>query len=293
MANQSRKKKNLKGRLTTQYRLVLVNDRTFEEASAVKLTFLNVLVATMVSIIVIFAGSFFLISGTDLRYLIPGKESKYSERITQELLFRTDSIYYVLERDNKQFEIHNKLIKGEVEYAEVEELTDSINAVPINMALTVQKNKAIQEIEEAVQKEENFNKKIDENSFDNAMFFVPVNGSISQAYDPSIDKNHRGIDVAAKEGEPVKAILAGVVMHAEWSSDTGYNVIVQHKEGLTSIYKHNGKLSVKQGQRVSAGEVIASVGNSGEFSSGPHLHFELWFNEKAVNPSDYIDFQQQ
>ena len=293
MANQSRKKKNLKRSLTTQYRLVLVNDRTFEEASAVKLTFLNVLIATMVIILVIFWGSFFLISETPLRYIIPGKETKDSERIVQELLFKTDSIYYVLERDNKQFDIHNKLIKGELEYAEVEELTDSINAVPINMALTVQKNKAIQEIEEAVQKEENFNKKIDENSFDNAMLFVPVNGSISQAYNPSIDKNHTAIDIAAKEGEPVKAILAGVVMHAEWSSDTGYNVIVQHKEGLPSIYKHNGKLSVKQGQRVSAGEVIASVGNSGEFSSGPHLHFELWINEKAVNPSDYIDFQKQ
>lgn len=293
MAYESRKKKNLKRRLLTQYRLVLVNDRTFEEASAFKLTFLNVLIASMVTIVTIALGTFFLIANTPLRYIIPGKESKDAERIVQELLYKTDSIYYVLERDNKQFDIHNKLINGEVEYAEMEELTDSINAAPINTALTVQKNKAIQDIEEDVQKEENFNKKVDENSFDNAMLFVPVNGSISQSYDPSIDKNHLAIDIAAKEGEPVKAILAGVVMHAEWSSDTGYNVILQHKEGLTSIYKHNGVLAVKQGERVNAGQVIASVGNTGEFSSGPHLHFELWINDKAVNPSDYIDFRQQ
>ena len=153
MAYESGKKKNLKRRLLTQYRLVLVNDRTFEEASAFKLTFLNVLIASMVTIVTIALGTFFLIANTPLRYIIPGKESKDAERIVQELLYKTDSIYYVLERDNKQFDIHNKLINGEVEYAEMEELTDSINAAPINTALTVQKNKAIQDIEEDVQKE--------------------------------------------------------------------------------------------------------------------------------------------
>ena len=141
-----------------------------------------------------------------------------------------------------------------MEYAEVEELTDSINAVPINMALTVQKNKAIQEIEEAVQKEENFNKKVDENNLITPCFSCLLMAVSLNLMIPSIDNNHLAIDIAAKVGEPVKAILAGVVMHAEWSSDTGYNVILQHKEGLTSIYKHNSKLSVKQGQRVNAGK---------------------------------------
>jgi murein DD-endopeptidase MepM/ murein hydrolase activator NlpD len=88
----------------------------------------------------------------------------------------------------------------------------------------------------------------------------------------------------------VKAVADGTVIFSEWTAATGYVIIMEHEEGLLSVYKHNGSLNKEQGDIVKAGEVIASVGNTGEFTTGPHLHFELWSNGNSVNPADYIDF---
>ena len=101
---------------------------------------------------------------------------------------------------------------------------------------------------------------------------------------------HLAIDIAAAEGTGVKAITDGTVLHAEWSANTGYNLVVVHQGETVSVYKHNGVIFKKQGDTVTAGEIIASVGNTGELSSGAHLHFELWKQGKPVNPQQYIKF---
>ena len=101
---------------------------------------------------------------------------------------------------------------------------------------------------------------------------------------------HLAIDIAAAEGTGVKAITDGTVLHAEWSANTGYNLVVVHQGETVSVYKHNGVIFKKQGDTVTAGEIIASVGNTGELSSGSHLHFELWKQGKPVNPQQYIKF---
>ncbi|MEP4949171.1 MAG: M23 family metallopeptidase, partial [Flavobacteriaceae bacterium] len=97
-------------------------------------------------------------------------------------------------------------------------------------------------------------------------------------------------DVAAPKGTPVKSISNGTVLFSEWTSETGYVIIIKHLNNLTSVYKHNGSLSKAQGELVRAGEVIASIGDTGELTTGPHLHFELWDKGKPVNPLNYIDF---
>ena len=120
------------------------------------------------------------------------------------------------------------------------------------------------------------------------VLFPPVNGSVSQQYD--VKNKHYAIDIVTETGSPVKVVADGIVVFSEWTSETGFVIIVEHKDGLLSVYKHNGSLSKTQGDLVVTGEVIASVGNTGELTTGPHLHFELWNNGKPVNPSDYIDF---
>jgi murein DD-endopeptidase MepM/ murein hydrolase activator NlpD len=154
--------------------------------------------------------------------------------------------------------------------------------------LEAQKNVAMLSLESEVRREDQYNPLITEDSFENLMFYVPVEGVISQFYDPLSD--HLAIDIAAKAGSAVKAVADATVIHAEWSTATGYNLILIHQNNMLSVYKHNGELFKKQGDAVRAGEVIALVGNTGELSTGAHLHFELWRGGKPIDPQNYINF---
>lgn len=118
-------------------------------------------------------------------------------------------------------------------------------------------------------------------------FFTPMKGMISNAYDGQA--GHYGVDVVGPLNERISAVLDGTVIFAEWTLNTGYVIHIQHSNDLVSIYKHNQEL-LKNREYVRAGEAIAILGNSGELTSGPHLHFELWHNGKALNPESYIKF---
>ena len=121
------------------------------------------------------------------------------------------------------------------------------------------------------------------------MLFPPVNGSISEGY--NIEDKHYAVDVVVAANTPVKATADGTIIFAEWTVETGYVIIIEHNQELISVYKHNSSITKTQGDLVKAGEVIAMSGNTGELSTGPHLHFELWSNGYPVNPTNFIDFQ--
>jgi murein DD-endopeptidase MepM/ murein hydrolase activator NlpD len=116
--------------------------------------------------------------------------------------------------------------------------------------------------------------------------FSPLSGIISAPFD--LRKEHYGVDIVAKADEPVKCIADGSVLIASWTQDSGYVIVVQHRNNLISVYKHNSALLKKVGNFVSAGEIIAFIGNTGELTTGPHLHFELWMNGNPVDPEDFI-----
>lgn len=118
-------------------------------------------------------------------------------------------------------------------------------------------------------------------------FFCPLKGVISQAYNPV---SHPYVDITAPEGSVVKAILDGTVIYSGWSEDYGHTIQLQHEEDIVSIYKHNEKLLKKTGDKVTAGAPIALVGNSGDLTTGTHLHLELWHQGSAVDPAKYINF---
>jgi murein DD-endopeptidase MepM/ murein hydrolase activator NlpD len=119
-------------------------------------------------------------------------------------------------------------------------------------------------------------------------FFPPVKGVVSDTFDHLY--GHMAVDIVSYNNASVKATLDGTVLMSSWNPETGYVMVIQHSDDLVSIYKHNAVLLKKEGNFVSAGEVIALVGNSGELSSGPHLHFELWYDGVAINPLDYVQF---
>lgn len=126
------------------------------------------------------------------------------------------------------------------------------------------------------------------NSFAEAFFFTPIKGVLTAVFAPQED--HFGVDIVAKENEPVKAIADGTVILASWTLDTGYILSIQHSNELISIYKHNSVILKKVGDIVRAGEIISIIGNTGELTTGQHLHFELWYKGSPLNPQEFITF---
>ena len=119
-------------------------------------------------------------------------------------------------------------------------------------------------------------------------FFVPLKGPISDTF--NIDRKHLAVDIAGKRKDVVKSAQKGTVIFSAWTPGGGHTIIIQHPNSFITVYKHNAVLLKKEGTFVNAGDAVALVGNTGELTSGPHLHFELWKNGVAVNPLRYINF---
>ncbi|MFD2588037.1 M23 family metallopeptidase [Croceitalea marina] len=288
MAKKQKKGKEIKRKLLHKYRLVILNESTFEEKISFKLSRLNVFVTGTLFIIILIGLTTLLVAFTPLREYIPGYSSTRLKRQATELTYKTDSLVAVLEYTNKYLENVRLVLRGDIENNEInrDSLFEQFKLDPSTIDL-----KPIREdlaLREQVELEDKYN--LFERNTGNAgeVLFSPINGSVTQGYD--LQKKHYATDISATKDTPVKAVADGTVIFAEWTSDTGYVIIVEHKEDLISVYKHNGSLSKSQGDIIKAGEVIAGVGNTGELTTGPHLHFELWKKGKPLNPQDYIDF---
>ena len=118
--------------------------------------------------------------------------------------------------------------------------------------------------------------------------FSPISGIVLSPY--NVRGEHYGVDVVSKKNEPVKCVADGTVIFSDWTQESGYVISVQHKGNLISVYKHNSALLKKVGNFVNAGDIISIIGNTGELTSGPHLHFELWYNGNPVNPEEFVSF---
>lgn len=278
-----------RSKLFDTFKLLVVNDETFEEVFSQRLSRLNAFVFLVIFVGLVSTLSFFVIAATPLRYLIPGIESAALQREVETLLVKTDSLQRVIETDSKYLDGIRRVLSGEVVYEapEIDSTSVFMDAPSTDQLLETRKSIAMLELENQVKKEEAFSPVV-EASVSNPLYFAPLSGVVSSAYDPAV--GHLAIDIAAAEGTGVKAITDGTVLHAEWSANTGYNLVVVHQGETVSVYKHNGVIFKKQGDTVTAGEIIASVGNTGELSSGSHLHFELWKQGKPVNPQQYIKF---
>lgn len=120
------------------------------------------------------------------------------------------------------------------------------------------------------------------------LLIPPAYGIITNGYNPSED--HYAVDIAIENQTPIVSVADGIVIFAEYTLQTGFVIIIKHANDFLTVYKHNSSLIKKQGQSVQAGEVIALGGNTGTFSSGFHLHFEMWVKNQPLNPSNYFNF---
>ncbi|MCB0382824.1 MAG: M23 family metallopeptidase [Psychroserpens sp.] len=282
------KEKRIAKKLLHKYRLVVLNEDTFEERFAIKLTRLNVFVIVSISTILLVASTIFLIAFTSLKEYIPGYSSTALKKKATELNYKTDSLQQVIDLNEQYYASIKRVLTGDVSTVEFnrDSIIDAASIDVDQLDLTPTKEDSL--LREAVDKEDKYNVFEAISSNTNFVLFPPVNGTISEAY--NIKEKHYAVDVVVAQDTPVKATADGTVIFAEWTTQTGYVAIIEHSNDLISVYKHNASLTKQQGDLVKAGEVIALAGNSGELTTGPHLHFELWNRGYPVNPTNFIDF---
>lgn len=287
-----RPRKRVFSNLKSKYRLLLINDRTFEERLSLRLTRINMILLAVAGFIVIAVLVGATIMFTPLKKLVPGYADHDLTRYAYRSMLMADSLARVLPVQQQYLDNLRRVLSGEIPADSTTRLKP-VGAPPTagdlrpSAADSVLRHRIAQE--EAYSLTAETGDASDRRELAGIVFFPPMRGLVTQPFDPQ--KGHFGIDVVAKADEAVKAALNGTVILASWTSDGGHVIHLQHAGGLTSLYKHNAVLLKKTGDRVKAGETIAIVGDSGELSDGPHLHFELWLNGEAIDPAAYMVFQ--
>ncbi len=276
-------------RLRYKYKLSVVNETSYEEVLKFRLSRLHVLMVLSVLAVLLVSLTILLIAFTDLREFIPGYPDRNMRKMMAQNAIRVDSLTdEVMKRDRYLNAIQLVLNGADSSYLQMARngrLKAGYDTV--HFELSEQESAFRAEIEE--QERFNLGLGIKEQNKDYYHFFPPIEGVVTQVFDEK--KRHYGTDIVAKANAKVAAVLDGVVVFTGWTVKTGYVIQVQHANNLLSIYKHNSILLKQHGDYVRAGEVVAVVGNTGEESSGPHLHFELWRAGNPLNPEDFIRFK--
>jgi murein DD-endopeptidase MepM/ murein hydrolase activator NlpD len=289
------KKRRWISKLRDKYRLVISNEDTFEEKISFRLSRLNVFVATGTVAILLIIATSFLIAFTQLREYIPGYTDVTLRKRVIALEHFADSLLTDINRKNVFLENIKNVIEGKP-------IADDTLTQPMPEPAGKYSNVSYSRSSEdsALRKEyetkAQYDLYYDENQEFMAavsprssyIFFNPLKGIVTNEFD--LTRQHYGIDIVSKLNEVVKATLDGTVIFSGWTVETGYVLTIQHQGTFVSSYKHNSVLLKKEGAFVKSGEPIAVVGESGELTTGPHLHFELWYNGTPVNPRDYISF---
>lgn len=287
MNKKESRRQRISRKLLYKYRLVVLNDDTFEERFSFKLNRLNVFVFSTLLAVFLIGITTLIIAFTPLREYIPGYSSTALKNKATNLAYTTDSLQQVVAMNEQYIASIRRVLSGDV--SSVDFNRDSIiEAAKIDLSeVNLHASKADSLLRDQVEQEDKYNI-FEADNKKNFVLFPPVNGTLTDAYDPNA--KHYAVDIVAAKDAPVKAVADGTVIFASWTTDTGYVMIIDHGNNLISAYKHNSSLSKQQGDLVSSGEVIGIVGNTGELSTGPHLHFELWSDGYPIDPSQFIDF---
>lgn len=302
---QSADDRSLMEKLRDKYRLVIMNADTFEEVMSLRLTPLSVYVG-LSSLVV---GTAILVTlaivWTPLKRYIPGYGDFQRDAEIAELTSKVGNLESEIEAHRRYNENFRKLLTGDL--ADMSKEAAEKQGQPADQTDTLPKDV------ERIPEDEQLRSQVASGTFTNnpalatasantslsvgtretpleqLSFIPPVSGEITSAFD--LKKEHYGVDVGAAKNTAVKAAAAGMVISSGYTVETGYSIAIQHPNNVVTMYKHNSVLLKKEGSPVKAGEAIAIIGNTGEQSTGPHLHFELWYKGRAVNPVGYINFR--
>jgi murein DD-endopeptidase MepM/ murein hydrolase activator NlpD len=271
-----------------------MNEETLEERFTFRLSRMNVFVALGTLTIILIFLTTILIAFTSLKEYIPGYTNVGLQKRLYELQIKTDSIEKSLQRRDKFIENLRNIISGKDLSTDVPLPKDTANKYS-NIRIRKSSEDSLMRVEIENQgkynlyKIENSEAAFSRNSpIGSVLFFSPLKGVITSGFNPAIQ--HYGVDVVSKQNEAIKSVLDGTVIFSSWTLETGYVIAIQHQQNIISVYKHNSALLKKEGEFVRAGDPIAIIGQSGELTTGPHLHFELWNDGYPVDPKVYITF---
>lgn len=270
-----------------KYKLTIINENTLEEVVGLRVSKLNGISVLLSVLTVLFLFAAIIIAFTPLRNYLPGYMNSEIRAQVVENALRVDSLQQLVDRQNLYILNIQDIFSGKIK-------TDTVQSMD---SLTTLREDSLME---RTQREADFRKQYEEAEkynltnitarpdADGLIFYRPTRGMISSPFDA--EKKHYGTDIAANPGESILATLDGTVILSTYTAETGYLIEVQHNQNFVSVYKHCGSLLKRQGDTVKGGEAIALVGNSGQQTTGPHLHFELWHKGRAVNPELYVVF---
>jgi murein DD-endopeptidase MepM/ murein hydrolase activator NlpD len=287
MAKNDKKKRTWRDK----YRFSVINDTTFEEIWRIRLTQYNAFLLITFLILFIIGATTALITFTNLREFIPGYPDVTMRRNILMSAIRLDSLDRELKLRDKYFANLNAIISGNqpadlysVQNTSGNYKSISFKNIPEDSALRAR-----------VEKEEKYNLTLGPTSPESVTslaglhFFPPVKGIISGRFD--LRTKHFGTDIVTKPKSTVAAALDGTVIFTGWTMETGFVIELQHTNNIVSVYKHNETLLKETGDLVHAGEPISIVGSTGElYTSGPHLHFEIWYKGSPLDPEKHIIF---
>ncbi len=246
-----KQKKTISERLTAPYQLVVRSEENLAERSTFSFTYAKLLVILSSVFLLIFIASLFLSKTLLAKWFDPKYELAAQKKQLITLAQRLDSLAVEEDRKEKFIQNFQRILRGDTS-------SGFVDPAKVLKANTDQKKSV-------------GNMKLAPDKYDSK-------------------KGHYGVDIVAKTNEPVKCVADGTVVMSSWTQDAGYVIAVQHRGSLVSVYKHNAGLLKKVGSFVNAGDIISIVGNSGEMTDGPHLHFEMWYNGNSLNPEEFVTF---
>jgi murein DD-endopeptidase MepM/ murein hydrolase activator NlpD len=289
-----KQRQKLINRLKSKYRLVIMNDETFEEKASLTLSPMNVIIVFGSFTLFLIISMVYIIAFTPLREYIPGYADVGMRRTVFSTSIKVDSLEKEMRTKDAYIKNLNYIISGQI--PPQGNLSKPDSSKKYN-TISFKKSTDDSLLRKQVAEEERVSggKVMASNqtnkpsgSIAGVFFFSPIKGVVTTKFNTI--ENHYGVDIVAPKDESIKSTLGGKVVFSGWTTETGYVIAIQHENNLLSVYKHNSTLLKKTGNTVKAGEPIAIIGNSGELTTGPHLHFELWYNGLPLNPSEYMNF---
>ena len=286
------KRKKLIQQLKENYKLMILNDTTFEEKASFRASLWYLIIGTSAFAIILVFLTIVIIRVTPLKEYLTGVADVESKRDIVSAYSRADSLEKLVLANNLYLENLQNVMSGKIgaeKQVKPDDKSKKSDSIVLNQKISKEERELRKLIESESQFDLNAESLNDEKKGAAAFaFFSPVKGKISAGFDSN--KQHYAVDIVSRKNENIKAVLDGTVVFSNFTPETGHVIAIQHANNMITFYKHCSALLKKVGSFVRAGEVIAIMGDTGELTTGPHLHFELWINGTAVNPENYMTF---
>ncbi len=282
-------KKTFSSWLTERYLLIIRNEENFSEKRFLGFTYAKFFLISFIVFIILMVMSLFLTETILEQWFDPRHAHSQNKKQLVQLTMELDSLSEAVRKKDQFISLFRGFLTGD---------TDSASVDSFRLGVNIERNFTIDlsttPIDSQFRQEFEIGEQVDQLRLGRSselleiFFFSPITGLISRSY--NLPEDHFGVDVVSKRNEPVMSVASGTVILSSWTQDSGYVIAIQHNSDLISIYKHNAELLKKTGNFVNGGEVIAIIGNSGDLTDGPHLHFELWYKGNTVDPEDFVTF---